>query len=181
MTVRCALIVLAATGLVLGGCSTRPRQFAPTLKTPASDQATYDKDYQTCQALVGKGYKSNFKATALKLGIGTAAGFAGGVVVGAVAIASTTPTLVSLGFSTSVAGIGAASIAFPVIGIGVGFGVSRVIRSGREKRIKTALSGCLSEYGHSVDSWTMVKKAKKIRGQKTVPTPQPVIVDTSVG
>ena len=181
MSVRCALIVIAATGLVLGGCSTRPRQFAPTLKSPASDQVTYDRDYQTCQTLVGRGYKSNFKATALTLGIGTAAGVAGAVAASAVAIASTTPTLATLGFNTTAAGVGAATIALPVIGIGVGFGVSRAIRSGREKRVKAALASCLSEYGHSVDSWTLVKKTKKIKGQKTTPTPIPAVADTPVG
>lgn len=180
MSVRCAFAVLAATGLVLGGCSTRPRQFAPTLKTPASDQAAYDKDYQTCQTLVGKGYKSNFKATAVKLGVGTAAGIGGGLAIGAVVASSITPTLATFGTNATAAGIGAFSIALPVIGIGVGIGVSRAIRSGREKRIKTGLAACLSEYGHNVESWTVVKKAKKTKGQKTAPTPIPAVADTPV-
>ena len=174
MSVRCAVAVLAATALLIGGCSSRPRQFAPTLKTPASNQATYDKDYLTCRTLVGKGYKSDFKATALTLGIGTAAGLGGGLAVGAVVISTTTPTLATLGLNASAAGIGAASVAFPIIGIGVGFGVSRAIRSGREKRIKTALASCLGEYGHSVDGWTLVKKAKS---QSTAPTPAPAVAD----
>lgn len=181
MSVRTAFVALSVTALLVSGCSTRPRQFAPTLKTPASDQAAYDRDYQTCQALVGKGYKSNFKATALKLGVGAAAGFAGAAAASAVAIASTTPTLATLGLNTTAAGIGAASIALPVIGIGVGFGVSRAIRSGREKRVKAALATCLGEYGHSVDSWTLVKKPKNIKGQKSVPTPIPAVADTPVG
>lgn len=133
MSVRGAIIALSVTGLLVSGCSSRPRQVSATLKTPVSDQTAYDRETQTCQTLVGRGCKSDFRATALKLGAGTAAGI----------------------------------------------GVSRVIRSGREKRIKTALASCLGEYCHSVDSWTLVKKVRKTKGQKTAPTPVPAIADTA--
>ena len=181
MSFRRSLLVVSAIAIFGSGCSTRPRQFSAALKTPATDQNAYERDYQICQTLVGKGYKSNFKSTALKLGIGTAAGFAGGIAVGAVVAAATTPTVGTLGLNVVGAGAGAASIAFPVIGIGVGFGVSRAIRSGREKRVKAALATCLGEYGYSVDSWTLVKKVRKTKGKTPAPAPDPAIAATPVG
>ncbi len=183
MSVRTVVIALSSAALLVSGCSTRPRQFTATLTTPASDPTGYDRDFQTCQTLVGKGYQSNFKATALKLGIGTAAGIGGGLAVGAVVASAVTPTVASLGFNSVAAGAAAFTVAVPVIGIGVGFGVSRAIRSGREKRIKAALASCLSEYGYSVDSWKPVKKVRKTKSKAVAPDPvaAPAIAATPAG
>ncbi len=149
-----ALISLSAVALVIGGCSSRPRQFIATVNPPAADEASYQRDFATCDTLARKGYKSGFKAAALSAAGGAAGAVGGSIVVGSGAVA-----LGSAGFTGSLA---AATVAFPILGLAAGLGVSRAIRGGREKRLKKTISSCLTEYGYTVAEWTRVKKPKKV-------------------
>ena len=139
---------------ILAGCSTKPRNFQPIVAPPPADEAAFRKTVNDCVTMVRSGRKSGF-ANALAIGVGTGAG----AVVGSIAVGSLS-TAAGAGFSGS---LGAATAAFPIVGIGVGFGISRAIRSGREKKIKTAMSTCLGEFGYTVASWEVIKKPKKQR------------------
>jgi hypothetical protein len=151
-----ALCVIAN---IASGCSSKPRQFIATVNPPAADEAGYQRDFATCDMLARKGYKSGFKAAALSAVSGAAGGVGGSVAIGSAAVA-----VGNAGFTGSLA---AASVAFPIVGIAAGFGVSRAIRGGREKRLKQAITNCLGEYGYSVSEWTRVKKPKKSQSAQT--------------
>jgi hypothetical protein len=102
-----------------------------------------------CRQLVSKGHKSGFKDAAAKIGGGTAIGIGTATAIGAVG----PPTLATLGV---------ASYAFPIVGFVAGFGISRAIRSGREKKLKTALTDCMREYGYTVEAWEPTKQPKPL-------------------
>lgn len=141
--------LLVSAALLLPGCSTTPRNFTANLAGPVADRAEFEQNYRTCQKLAKSGRTSDFKAnaaTALATGAGT-------VGTGA-AMAGT--GLIGIGSSGGAAA--AATAALPVVGFLTGFGVSRAIRSGKERKLKRAMTNCLSEYGYSVESWTRLRK-----------------------
>lgn len=45
------LVVVAAVSLILEACSSRPREFTPTLGIAPTDQAKFDAAYADCQQL----------------------------------------------------------------------------------------------------------------------------------
>lgn len=153
MNISRMMASLCALALVVGGCSSRPRQFVATVNPPAADEAVYKRDFTTCDTLARKGYKSDFKAVAL-----STVGAAAGSVAGAVSVGTAAVAVGNAGF---VGSLSAATVAFPIVGLAAGFGVSRAIRGGREKRLKRAVATCLSEYGYTVDTWSRVIKPKK--------------------
>jgi hypothetical protein len=152
-------IALSLTALgTLSGCSTKPRNFQPIVAPPPADPAAFQKVVDDCIGMVRSGRKSDF-ANALAVGAGTGAG----AVVGAIG-AGTLSTAAGAGFTGASS---AAAVAFPIIGIGVGFGISRAIRSGREKKIKAAMTTCLGEFGYTVSSWEVIRKTKKKAAAKS--------------
>lgn len=141
----CAIL---AASILVTGCSTRPRNFAASVSTPGADHTAFESDYRTCDTLVRSGRKTGFRDAAIT-GLAT-----GGATVGAGALA------VASGGGVNIA-TGAVSTSFaamPFVGILAGFGVSRAIRGGKEKKQKQAMADCLAEYGYTVDGWTKLKK-----------------------
>jgi uncharacterized protein YcfJ len=150
-------VTIATILLILAGCSSRPRNFAPILAPPPVAEDQLARDFGTCVDLVKKGRTSDFKAVAGVTIGGVAGGLVGSVATGSLGAAA------GAGFTTS---LSAATVALPIFGIGIGFGISRAIRSSREKKLKALLTKCLNEYGYSVSGWVVVPKVKK---QKATP------------
>lgn len=154
------ICALAAASMLVSGCSTRPRNFTAELSAPVPDRMAFEGDFRTCQMLVRQGRTSDFKAgaaTALATGVGTVG--AGAAIVGTG----------MAGITTSGGAAVAATAAMPVVGLLLGFGVSRMIRSGKEGKFKRAMDACLTEYGYTVDGWAKVDKkddAAKIAAAK---------------
>lgn len=147
------IAAVAGAALLVGGCSTRPREFVPMLAAAPTDTSDYQTDLGTCNQLVAQGYKGGFLEAAAAGGGGVAAGYAAGL--GSVA-AGVTP--VGLGMSATA---GAALLTImPVVGIGAAVGITRTIRGGKEKKIKTAMADCLAEHGHAVEGWELAKKRR---------------------
>ncbi|MBA3511384.1 hypothetical protein, partial [Sphingomonas sp.] len=48
-------LCLVVASLALQGCSSRPREFAPTLAVATADRAAFDADYETCRELLVAG------------------------------------------------------------------------------------------------------------------------------
>jgi hypothetical protein len=147
MIISKQISIILSLALATSGCSSRPRYFVPTLNPPAADAATFESNMATCRGLVGQGYKTGFKDAAARVGGGTAIGLGAGAAIGAAGPAT---------FGT----LAAASYAFPIVGFVAGFGISRVIRTGREKKLKSALTDCMSEYGYTVEAWVPTKRPK---------------------
>lgn len=143
-----ALLALVAT--TASGCSTRPREFRAQLAQPAAVPANFDRDMRFRQVLVRRGVKKDSAGSAAQVALSSGGGgdVAGGALAG------------SLGttFSSSI-GLGASGMF--VAGPLVGFGVSQVIRSGRERKYRAALTTCMAEYGYSVAGWERQQRLTK--------------------
>lgn len=155
------VVTLAGAALLAGGCSTRPRTYQPRLALPAADPAALERDLAECRALVASGKRSGFGDAAVATGTGTVAGAAtGAAVVGSGAI--------PIGIGMSAGAAVAVLAVMPLAGIAAGIGVTRAIRSGKEKKVNRAMTDCLAAHGHSVGSWQLAKKART-----DSPTPPP--------
>lgn len=145
------IIIPVIAEMLITGCSTRARNFSPTLVAPASDEVAFQHTIETCRMLARQGVKGGFKDAALLTGA-SAAGAVGG------AAAITASGAVGIGMSGAAAG--AATAGLLAIPLGIGFGVSRLIRSGKERRLKRAMGDCLVENGYSVANWSIDRIAK---------------------
>lgn len=173
---RGQIAVITIGAALLAGCSTRPREFHAQLAAPSPDTAKFEHDMRLCQIMVRRGVKTNFASAAAQGVLGTAGGIGAGAVAGGLGAT----------FSSSV-GIGASSmfIAGPLIG----FGVSRGIRSMRERRYKERLGACMTEYGYNVADWAKQKRltkediaatlAERERAAAVAPAPAPVLATPS--
>ena len=167
------ICALAAASAAVSGCSTRPRNFTAELRAPVPDRAAFENEFRTCQTLVRQGRKSDFKASAATM-LATGAGTIG---TGAAMVSTGL-----VGITTSGGAAAAATVAMPVVGVLLGFGVSRAIRSGKEGRYKRAMATCLDEYGYGVSRWSAVKKkddAAKIAAAKANIQPLEPVIATS--
>lgn len=166
------ICAVAASGLLLSGCSTKPRNFAASVSTPVTDQVAFENDYRTCQKLVSAGRTSGFHDAALT-GVG---GAGAGALFGAGSFAA----------ASSWSAAGAMATAVPFVGVFASFGISRAIRGGKEKKLKRGMTACLAEYGYSVADWAKLSKkadAASYASQHTGPqiAAQPIADASDVG
>ena len=144
---------LVAACLLLQGCSSRPREFTPTLAAPPTSQSEFDTAYATCQQLFVAG-KLDSSGRAGSAGAGAAAGAATAVAGGAAA-SSMVPAVGAALASATV-------VLLPFAILGGAWGMSRAKRAKKERAIKTALEGCLRERGYQIVGWSKGTKKPTI-------------------
>jgi hypothetical protein len=147
---RNLLVVTACAGLLLQGCSSRPREFTPTLGIATAERAGFDQAYAGCTQLMVAG-KLDEEGRSGSLGAGAAAG-ATTAAVGAGTAAVLGPSMGAL------AAASATVVLLPFAVIGGAWGMAKMKRAKKEEAIKNKISGCLQERGYSVASWEMVRK-----------------------
>ena len=147
--------VLAAISLT--ACSSRPRQFAPTLAAAPADPGKFSADYETCRVLVANGQRSGFGTTLASAGVGTAAG----VGLGAVMAGGTYGT-----YAAAAAAAATTLVLMPIAGVIGAWGVAKRSKLKKEKEVKTATQLCLTESGYTVTGWKQDQKQKRIKRTK---------------
>ena len=130
--------------LLLEACSSRPREFTPTLGIAAPDQARFDAAYAECKQLFVAG-KIDSNGRLGSGAAGVAAGGAVGVAGGAAAA--------SAGLYGAAAVASATLVLMPVAVIGGAVGMAKIKRHKKEKAIQQAMSGCLRDRGYEVAGW----------------------------
>ena len=148
------LVAAVAAAVLLQGCSSRPRAFAPTLAAPKSgqavfDQAAFNRAYADCTELLVQGKLDNSGRLA-SAGAGAAAGTA--VAVAGGALASSMVPAVGMALAS------ATIVLLPFAAIGSAVGMSKMKRAKKEKAIRTKMDGCLAERGYVVGQWVKAKK-----------------------
>ena len=147
-------MIIVAASVVVQGCSSRPRAFAPTLAALPSgqatfDQAAFDQANATCSQLLVAG-KLDQNGRLASAGVGAAASGAA-MAVGTVSAAAVA------GYS-GLAVLGATIVLLPFAAIGGAVGMAKMKRAKKEKAIKAAMTGCLAERGYAVSGWEKVAK-----------------------
>ena len=144
-----------AIALVIGACSSRPREFRPNLAAapPAADQAKFDADVRQCNDLLVAG-KLDSSGRLASAGAGAAAGAA--TAVGGAALAS------SAGFYGGMAVASATVVLLPFAAVGGAWMMANAKRSKKEKAIQAVMAGCLTERGHTIVGWEKTGKKMKV-------------------
>lgn len=137
-------ITIAA--LLLAGCSSRPREFTPTLSAAAPDQAAFDGAYEQCRLAVIAGKR------------GTAASAGGGAAAGAATAAAGTAAATTAGGYTGLAVLGATVVALPIVAVAGAWGLAKKKKAKKENRIKAATAACLQGNGFTVAAWQAAPK-----------------------
>ena len=149
---RHALLWAAAGAVILTGCSSKPRNFAPVMAAPPADAKAYEAQWLTCREQVAATAKKGSGRTASAVG-GVAAGAGASVAVGA---AASTATYASYG--AAAAALGATIIAAPLAALGGAWGISKIKKTKKEKAIKAATADCMAKAGYPVDKWRVMSK-----------------------
>ncbi len=131
--------------LTLPACSSRPREFTPTLAAPLASQSAFDAAYATCQQLFVTG-KLDSSGKAGSAGAGAAAGAATAVAGGAAATSMVPAVGAALASATLVL--------LPFAILGGAWGMSKAKRAKKERAVKTAMEGCLKERGYAIAGWS---------------------------
>lgn len=142
----CVIVVVCS--LALQACSSRPRDFTPTLAVAPASQAQFDTAYAECQQLFVSG-KLNASGRRASVAGGAAAGAGTAAVGGALAAGG------------GYAGLAAASatiVLLPFAILGGAWGMSKVKRAKRERAVKLAMEGCLHDRGFDVAGWSRALK-----------------------
>lgn len=138
--------------LLLQGCSSRPREFTPSVSGQLSDTSDFNVAYGACQQLLTLG-----KLDAS----GRLASGAAGVAAGATTVALGSAAATSAGlYGGGVALASATVVLLPFAVIGGAIGMAKMRRHRKEIGVQRAMSGCLAERGYSVSGWTKAAKHK---------------------
>ena len=153
---RNPLLAAAALSLLVAACSSRPREFTPTLGIVPADQAKFDAAYADCRQL----YVSGKLDTSGRLASGGAGAAAGGAVglAGSAGVASA-------GLWGGMAVASATLVLMPVAIVGGALGMARIKRHKKEAAIQRVMAGCLHDRGYEVASWA---KAPKVKAREPV-------------
>ncbi len=138
-----------AVMLVVEGCSSRPREFTPTLGEASVDQAKLGEAVATCRQLLVDGKldsNGRLASGAAGAGAGAALGVAG------------TAAATSAGLWGGVAVASATIVALPFAIVGGAWGMAKIKRHKKEKAIQTAMTGCLHDHGYVVARWERAPK-----------------------
>ena len=147
-----AAMVIAA---LVQGCSSRPREYAPTMAAAPSAEAraAFDKDVADCHALLVAG-KLDSEGRLGSAGAGAAAGAA--TMAGGAALAS------SAGLYGGMAVASATVVLLPFAAIGGAWAMANAKRSKKERAIQKVMAGCLTTRGHTIVGWEKTGRKMKI-------------------
>jgi hypothetical protein len=148
---RNLLLVTVCAGLLVQGCSSRPREFNPTLAAASADRTAFDAAYAECNQLLVTG-KLDANGRSSSLG--------GGAAAGATTAAVGMGTAATIGGYGGLAAASATVILLPFAIVGGAWGMAKMKRAKKEKAIKTAMTGCLHDRGYAVASWEIAKKKR---------------------
>ena len=138
------LVAYACLILVLEGCSSKPRDFTPTLSEAPVDQVRFDTAYAECRQLLVAG-KLDSSGRLASGGVGAAAG-------GAVGIAGSAAAA-SAGLYGGMAVATATVVLIPFAVIGGAVGMAKIKRHNKEVAVQRVMKGCLHDRGYQVASW----------------------------
>lgn len=143
-----SMILATAAAVLLAGCSSRPRDFAPTFASQAVNAESAQAAAVECKELYANG-KLTSEGRLASAGMGAAAG--GALGLGGAAAAT------SAGLYGGMAVASATVVLIPFAVIGGAVGMAKIKRNKKEKALQHAMAGCLRERGFEVAGWERVR------------------------
>lgn len=152
---KCKVSAAVAFALVIGACSSRPREYRPSIAVApsAENQAKLNADAGECRELLVAG-KLDSSGRLASAGAGAAAGAA--TAVGGAALAS------SAGLYGGMAVASATVVLLPFAAVGGAWMMANAKRSKKEKAIQAVMAGCLTDRGHRIVGWEKTGKKMKV-------------------
>ena len=147
--------IITATVVVaflLGGCSSRPREFNPILSAAPAEQSRFDTAYAECKQLFVTGKLDSS---------GRLASGGAGVAAGAVATAGGAAAATGAGLYTGAAIASATVVLIPFVALGGAWGMAKAKQKRKERAIQTAMNGCLRERGFAVQGWERAPRGER--------------------
>ena len=145
-------VAALAVVLMVSGCSSRPREFNPSLAMPAADMAAFAAAQAECRQLLVEG---KLDSSGRLASAGGAAAAAGAVGVAGTAAAS------GAGLYTGMAVASATIVAIPFVALGGAYGMAKAKQKKKERAIQQVMGGCLKERGYEVAGWSRAPKVRK--------------------
>ena len=147
-----AAVVIA---VLVHGCSSRPREFTPTMAAApsAESRAKFDSDVRQCHQLLVAGKLD---------GEGRLASAGAGAAVGAATMAGGAAAATSAGLAGGVGIASATVVLIPFAAIGGAWMMANAKRSKKEKVIQKVMAGCLTERGHVIVGWEKTGRKMKV-------------------
>jgi hypothetical protein len=145
---------MTVSALLVQGCSSRPRTFAPTLAASPSgqapfDQAAFDRAQVECAQLLADGKLNDD---------GRLSSAAGGAAASGAAMAVGTTAAAAVAGYSGLAVLASTIVLLPFAAVGGAIGMSKMKRAKKERIIKAKMGGCLAERGYHVTGWAKAKK-----------------------
>jgi hypothetical protein len=142
-------VTILTAALALQACSSRPREFTPTLATAPADQGGFETAHAECRQLLAEG-KLDSSGRLASGGAGAAAG--------ATAMAVGTAAGVATGGYAGLAVASATVVALPFVAVASAWKVAKNRKNRKERAIQQATAGCLTDRGYPVVGWEPVSK-----------------------
>ncbi len=155
-----AIALIAA--LSLQACSSRPREFSPTLAAAPADQNHFQTSFAECGRLMADG-KLNSNGQLASGGAGAAAGATTMALGGTAAAAA--------GGWTGLAVASATVVLLPFAAVAGAWGLAKKKKNKKERAVQQAMAGCLTERGYPVVGWEPAKKKPRAAATASV-TPE---------
>lgn len=142
---RVSLTAAALIGaLTLQGCSSRPREFRPTLAAAPASQSSFETAFSECRQLMVEG-KLDANGQLTSVGAGAAAG----VATAAVGAAAT----VAAGGYGALAAASATVVLLPFAAVAGAWRMAKARKTKKERAVQQAMAGCLTTRGYPVVGW----------------------------
>ena len=154
------LSIVAVCAVLLAGCSSRPRNFAPQLSAAPANETAYETVLQECRAQAAASVGKNAGRLGSAAG-GAAIGAGTGVAAGAAAGSAASSAM----FASAAAAAAAMVVVAPVAAIAGAWGISKIKKNKKERTIKAAMTECLAKSGYSVGSWRVMSR-QEVRSLK---------------
>ena len=145
-------MIIVAAAVAVQCCSSRPREFMPTLAAAPADRAAFDAAYASCSQLLVDGKLARD---------GRLASAGAGAAVGGTTVAVGGATAAAVAGYGGLAVASATIVLLPFAIVGGAVGMAKMKRAKKEKAIRAAMNGCLHERGYNVSEWEKAKKKRR--------------------
>ena len=153
MKTRSPAAIAVVAVLTLQACSSRPREFSPTLAAAPGDAKHFEASFAECGRLMADGKLNS---------AGQLASGGAGAAVGATTMAVGGTAAAAAGGWTGLAVASATVVLLPFAAVAGAWGLAKKKKNKKERAVQRAMAGCLTERGYPVVGWEPAKRKPRL-------------------